>query len=326
MAESSSKVLWAFTPKISRKRVEARFAFGRYRVSIRPDKSGLLDALGVRLYPSSPTLNSQSSTLNAFTLIELLVVIAVIAILAALLFPVFTTAKSSAKRARCVCNLRQLAAAVLMYADDNNGRCVPAAADMFDLNHYRWHGWRPAEGTDFLPQKGPLWSYLARSGGIKVCPSARDFALDYAPNDFEANCGGYGYNAAYVGGTYYQHGFSPEATAEASLVSDIKRPSKTIMFTDAAMAQGYPTPHTTEYSFCEPVFGVGENNTVLSFHMTPSIHFRHNGRANVAWCDGHVTSERMSFTTEGENIFGGDNRAAQIGWFGPENNSLFDME
>jgi prepilin-type N-terminal cleavage/methylation domain-containing protein/prepilin-type processing-associated H-X9-DG protein len=59
---------------------------------------------------------------RAFTLIELLVVIAIIAILAAFLFPVFAQARSQARKAACVSNLKQLAVAFRMYADDYDAK------------------------------------------------------------------------------------------------------------------------------------------------------------------------------------------------------------
>jgi len=57
----------------------------------------------------------------AFTMIELLVVVAIISILASLLVPSLKRARDTAKSAACVNNLRQLSAAVVLYAGDYNG-------------------------------------------------------------------------------------------------------------------------------------------------------------------------------------------------------------
>jgi len=65
---------------------------------------------------------------KGFTLIELLVVIAIIAILMAILFPALKRAREQGRRAVCLSNLKQLALAWIMYADENDDKIVNGEA------------------------------------------------------------------------------------------------------------------------------------------------------------------------------------------------------
>lgn len=58
---------------------------------------------------------------KAFTLIELLVVVAIIALLMSVLLPSLANAREQAKKVKCMSNLRQLGAAIFMYAQEYNG-------------------------------------------------------------------------------------------------------------------------------------------------------------------------------------------------------------
>jgi prepilin-type N-terminal cleavage/methylation domain-containing protein/prepilin-type processing-associated H-X9-DG protein len=237
-----------------------------------------------------------------FTLIELLTVIAVIAVLAALVLPATRKARMAALSARSLVQIRHLTIANHAHANDHRGRF--AAATSRD-NNTRWHGARTSGSSAFDPTRGYLSSYLGRSAGVQRCPVFEALGRGQASFE-ETGAGGYGYNAIYIGGTA-----TDPFTAESR--DRLPEPARTVMFTDAALAG---RGGLQEYPFSEPYSGLAPSG-VPTFPLQPSVHFRHNGRAHVAWADGHVTSELPNSRT-GPNYYGGDNAASSIGWFGPE--------
>ena len=102
---------------------------------------------------------------HGFTLVELLVVIAIISVLAALLLPTLARAKESARRAKCLSNLKQTALGLKLFACDHNG-------------FYPWHT-SPKDGGTYGSQAGESWrNFLASANElgapqILVCPSDR---------------------------------------------------------------------------------------------------------------------------------------------------------
>ncbi len=63
----------------------------------------------------------KTNTRSGFTIVELLVVIVIMAVLVALLVPTVQSALENGRRAACRSNLRQIGAAFMMFATDNNG-------------------------------------------------------------------------------------------------------------------------------------------------------------------------------------------------------------
>lgn len=261
------------------------------------------------------TLNFGFCRRSALTLLELLVAVGAIALLLGMLLPGLASARDHAKAAVCTSNIRQLALANAMYAQDAAGVFVPGAADIQKTNRQRWHGARKKKTEPFESSRGPLTEYLGVDAGVRACPV---FAPDKA--GFEIGNGGYGYNNAYIGvqTILNSKGSSVIATDLAGTwLHQIKRPAETVMFADSAFLSG----SLIEYSFAEPRF-----NPQFQTRADPSIHFRHAGRANIAWCDGHVSSERRTFTWS-SGFYEGDPGRHDIGWFGEsDDNTYFDLQ
>jgi prepilin-type N-terminal cleavage/methylation domain-containing protein/prepilin-type processing-associated H-X9-DG protein len=104
---------------------------------------------------------------RAFTLVEILVVISIIALLLALLIPAVNRARETARRTSCLSNLRQLGAAMMMYANDNAG-AFPNSANNVQQPH-DWVYWQPGRDRN----GSPLVQYLGGmfNENLFTCPS-----------------------------------------------------------------------------------------------------------------------------------------------------------
>ncbi len=249
-----------------------------------------------------------------FSLVELLVAAGIVVILVGVLLPGLSQAREQAKAACCRSNLRQLALANGFYAQESGGVYVPGASD-FLSNLHRWHGERSSVYEPFVSSHGPLVRYLGPEGAIRVCPA---FCPD--SKGFEAGNGGYGYNNAYIGvqTAMDRRGKVIVVNDRAGAAADrVKHPGETALFTDSAFGDG----GLIEYSFAEPRFHPSYRS-----RADPSIHFRHARTANVAWCDGHVSGERRTFTWS-SGTYNGDPARLSLGWFGEaDDNGLFDLQ
>ena len=227
-------------------------------------------------------LRPRTAHSRAFTLVEMLVTIGILALLATLLVPGARTARESARKAQCVSNLRQLGLSVFMYLDDY-GRYFPYSEPAGSSDRLWYFGLESPYKANAEPgsrqldlTRGRLWSYFRTVHGVEVCPSY-DYKSPLWRQKFNTATYGYGLNYELFG--------VPAA--------EIRSPARTVCMADAANINTIQAPATSTNPMLEEFYYVHNYS-----NQVPTIHFRHSGRANVLFCDGHVETLAMVEGTE----------------------------
>lgn len=191
---------------------------------------------------------------TGFTLIELLVVIAIIAILAAILFPVFTSARDTAKRTKCSSNCRQMGIALTMYIQDNDD-CFPL------YNRDPWGYMGPSSWPVVIKR------YRSNNDFMMICPNAKPIYL----------CT-YGFNFYYLNDSSFTRGVK---------LSKVAHPSQTVGICETGWSDG-GDPHG-EYG---DYVAYAPSMQAKSWVYLERPAYYHNDSCVVVWCDGHTTLEK----------------------------------
>ena len=130
---------------------------------------------------------SQGSVVRGFTLVELLVVISIISILMSILMPALSKAREQGQRVHCMSNLKSLAIAWNLYAEDNEGKtCSPSTFwnDDEDDNYWVAQGpdWAGNDigNTEQALRDGVLWPYTQFLGLYKCRRDLSDLLCSYS--------------------------------------------------------------------------------------------------------------------------------------------------
>lgn len=224
----------------------------------------------------------------AFTLVELLVVIGIVAVLIAILLPALSVARANSRAVACLSNLRQMAVAAQAYCNDNGGRFPVAYWTAANDPIYTGFNWdftivRDVAANTTTVRPGLLWQGAGDAPGIAVqqCPEYQPPAGTDGGDPYT----GYNYNTSGIG-----HGQSESVPAPAK-AGQIRRASEVALFGDGEYIGGpnkfmrSPFPTAGDASFADRAAGTQG--------------FRHRGKTNVAFADGHgeMLGERHTTTT-----------------------------
>jgi prepilin-type N-terminal cleavage/methylation domain-containing protein/prepilin-type processing-associated H-X9-DG protein len=230
-----------------------------------------------------PAKSPRSVRERAFTLIELLTVIAIIGILASVLIPVVGSMRQAARSTACLSNVRQIAAAVQLFAADNKGY-FPGSGQRPGSSSASWQD--VINTTIFQIDLSSARPPLQRLGPAPIpgqiyCPSMEPFgtvnqyARAYVINGFTLDQTAP--RITWGNLTNYQRGIP---------VNRFASPARTLLILESEKDSDGIGPSSP---LNQIVMGDGVSAPSWSANST-RFAFRHKTRMNVAFIDGHTQS------------------------------------
>ena len=242
---------------------------------------------------------------DGFTIIEMFVVIGITAILAAVSMNLAKNARENAFDVECKSNLHELAAACTRYAMET-GEFPWGMKTVKGYSSYCWDFVRKTGSSVW--EIGDMWSgYSAKS--IVSCPKCRREKDNWDGNGLT----GYNYNCSFVGKVEGD----PGARKKPLKWKAVKRFDKLLLFGDAGYAGGM------NKFMRSPVSANLYDTSSTGVRQAGTQSFRHRGRTNLAFADGHVESRSQAYVLGGKKGFVSEN--TKTGFVAPDN-SIYGEE
>jgi prepilin-type processing-associated H-X9-DG protein/prepilin-type N-terminal cleavage/methylation domain-containing protein len=271
---------------------------------------------GYFLWTCAPYLFVEIMRRLGFSLIELLVVIGIIAILMGILFPVVGRARAQAVAVQCASNLRQIAIGWRTYAEANKGLSVPArmplikgTRNLYDIGQGpsyrpRWYELLAAQGKQFaFPEAVPADDDAKLIvNPVFLCPSEPEWtnSRNYV----------YGYNHQFLGNAREK---KPGKYINYPVNSSRIRAAITVLAADSmgtAAGKSANARHAYQQDGTHDLWAIANHGYVIDPpRLTPKSDYaeanhreakhrsapdpRHRGKANFAYCDGHVELQAL---------------------------------
>lgn len=215
---------------------------------------------------------------TGFTLVELMVVVAILSLLVTILLPTLWRAREITRSTLCLTNLHGLGRALHTYTFENDGY-YPLAYHTERVGRVRYnYAWDITHVMDWDTREetitaGTLWQGM-KLFQIQQCPSYKGSA-NWMDDPFT----GYNYNTSYLG--YNERSHPAGAPPKTVTIYAVKYPGQTAAFGDGEYQSG-------TNKFMRAPWRDAPWDTFVG-RSAGTQGYRHLGKTNVCWADGHAT-------------------------------------